>query len=64
MAHATDYQSRTDKPLNMRSVLRGLVARVPALYPHYTAQQRKEYALLCYSSLGLTEKIYDSFMKE
>jgi hypothetical protein len=64
MAHATDYQSRTDRPLNMRSVLRGLVTRIPALYPRYTEKQRKDYALLCYSSLGLTEKLYDEFIKK
>jgi hypothetical protein len=64
VAHATDYQSRLDKPLNMRSVLKSLVANVATLYPHYTEQQRKDYALLCYSSLGLTERLYDELVKK
>lgn len=63
MAHATDYQSRTDKPLTKSEVSRRLVKGF-LNETNWTKEASKRFCLDVYSHHGLTESIFESTWKE
>lgn len=60
--HACDYQSRTDKPLDMRAVVFKCVIRMLAANPSWSDVGLREYCLSVYKPMGLSTEEYSKIV--
>jgi hypothetical protein len=58
MAHATDYQSRRDKPIDMEALVFKQVIRAFVEFPHWSEKALEEYCMSAYKRMGITAAIF------
>lgn len=63
MAHATDYQSRTEPALNMKAVVFKLVVRTLIEHKDWSAVGLRQYCMSNFGKMGLTNSEYDKILK-
>ena len=64
MAHATDYQSRLNPPLDMRKTSKAQALQFILANPTWTRKALTEFCMANYGPMGLKQQVLDQMLNQ